>query len=272
MEEEEEGGFEEPTAPAWMATFGDMMSLLLCFFVLLMSFASMDVRKYAAVAGSMRDAFGVQRVHEGQLEALATSLVRLSNVESTPFLRVIDRPARLKEREQQRKARIEAELREMKLQRVVQVETSPDGIVVRLPGEMLFSPAAAELRPEAIVLLREVADLIRAIPGKVAVRGHTDASPVASGEHASNWSLSSARAVAALVHLVDVERIEPKRLRATGFGATQPIAGASDQEQRRVEFVFLRDEFSTSLNDDNETLRDAADPSAPSKMNEEPNR
>ena len=54
MSDLEEGGFEEPTAPAWMATFGDMMSLLLTFFVLLMSFASMDVRRFAAVTGSMR--------------------------------------------------------------------------------------------------------------------------------------------------------------------------------------------------------------------------
>ncbi len=262
--EEEEGGFEEPTAPAWMATFGDMMSLLLCFFVLLMSFASMDVRRFAAVVGSMRDAFGTQRMHPGTIESLSDSLVRLSDTESTPFLRVIDVPTKLAERDQEKKARIEAQLREMKLQRVVKVELSPDGVVVRLPGEMLFSAGSANLRPSAIVLLREVGDLIRAMPGKVAVRGHTDASPVASGQHASNWALSSARAVAALVHLVDVERIEPTRMRATGFGATQPLPDASAEAQRRVEFVFLRDEYSAPIANENPTPREASESSAPS--------
>lgn len=241
MEEEEGGGFDEPTAPAWMATFGDLMSLLLCFFVLLLSFASMDVRRFAAVVGSMRDAFGTQRMHPGTYESLSDSLVRLSDTESSPFLRVIDVPTKIPEREQERKARIEAQLKEMKLQRVVQVETSPDGIVVRLPGEMLFAAGASQLRPSAIVLLREIAELIRATPGRVAVRGHTDATPVGRGAHANNWALSSARAVAALVHLIEVEQIDPNRLRATGFGSTQPIVDASASEQRRVEFVFLRE-------------------------------
>jgi len=232
---------EEPTAPAWMATFGDLMSLLLTFFVLLMSFASMDVRRYAAVVGSMRDAFGVQRLHPGQLESLSDSLVRLSDTESTPFLRVIDVPTRIPERNQRLRARIEMSLRQQKLQRVVQIEDAEDGVVVRVPNEMLFDPGSSELRPEAVIFLREIAGLIRQTPGDVAVRGHTDLSPVGAGRYRSNWDLSAARAVAAVVHLVEVESIDERRLRATGFGATRPLA--SDDEDRsadrRVEFVFL---------------------------------
>ena len=81
----------EPSAPAWMATFGDLMSLLLTFFVLLMSFASMDVRRFAAVVGSMRDAFGVQTRHAGPVESLSTSLIELSEtgIEITPRGRLL---------------------------------------------------------------------------------------------------------------------------------------------------------------------------------------
>ena len=47
-------------SPAWMATFADLMSLLMCFFVLLLSFSEMDVEKFKQIAGSMAFAFGVQ--------------------------------------------------------------------------------------------------------------------------------------------------------------------------------------------------------------------
>lgn len=232
---------QEPTAPAWMATFGDLMSLLLTFFVLLMSFASMDVRRYAAVVGSMRDAFGVQRLHPGHLESLSDSLVRLSDTESTPFVRVIDVPTRIPERDQSLMARIEMTLEAQKLQRVVQVEHTPEGVVVRVPGEMLFDSGSANLRPGAVVFLREIAGLIEQTPGDVDVRGHSDASPIKTGRFRSNWELSTDRAVSAVVHLVEVEGVDEYRLRATGFGATRPLASDDDDRSadRRVEFVFL---------------------------------
>ncbi len=56
-----DGAAEEKGAPKWVVTFGDLMSLLLCFFVLLLSFSEMDRQKYKMVAGSMAQAFGVQR-------------------------------------------------------------------------------------------------------------------------------------------------------------------------------------------------------------------
>ena len=240
--EENDAPAAEEGAPAWMATFGDLMSLLLCFFVLLMSFASMDVRRFAVVSGSMRDAFGVQRVHPGMMEAIATSIVPLSDTESTPFIRVIDVPARLVERDQSLIERIKMSLRDQELERLMHVESTVDGVAIRVPGGMLFPAGSAELQPESVVFLHDVATLIRETPGDVSIDGHTDQSPVATEAVRSNWHLSSARAVAALVHLVEVERVEPERLRATGYGASRPLPEFDDPaENRRVEFVFLRD-------------------------------
>ena len=233
---------EEPTAPAWMATFGDLMSLLLTFFVLLMSFASMDVRRFAAVVGSMRDAFGSQQVHPGHLESLATSLVRLSDVESTPFLRVIDVPNRSSERNQDLADRLRMTVIGRRLERVVQVEETPRGLVLRVPGRLLFDPGSAALRPESLVFLREIADLVKEMPDEVAIEGHTDSLPGAAGQ-AANWDLSADRAIAALRFLVEVGGVDPRRLRATGYGATRPLAPNREPEERaqnrRVEFVFL---------------------------------
>jgi chemotaxis protein MotB len=248
-ESPDEGGFEEPTAPAWMATFGDMMSLLLTFFVLLMSFASMDVRKFAAVAGSMRDAFGVQTTHAGLVESLSDSIVRLSDTESTPWIQVLDMPTRVAEREQKLLHRLTRAIEARELQRVVTAESSPRGVVLRMQGQLLFDAGSAELRPSALVFLGDVADLIRTVPGDISVEGHSDSLPVASqgDSGASNWDLSADRALATLRQLVTVGKIDESRLRATAFGSARPLTSNEDEagraQNRRVEFVFLRSEI-----------------------------
>ena len=241
-EAEQDHKCEDPGAPAWMATFGDLMSLLLTFFVLLMSFASMDVRRFAVMAGSIKEAFGVQRVHPGDIPALSTSIVEFSDTESTPFLRVIDVPSRLTERDQSLMARIQMALKEHDLERIMQVESTTAGVVLRVPGKMLFEPGSAQLQPEAVVFLHDVASLIREAPGEVSIEGHTDPSPVGADSDRTNWHLSTDRAVAALVHLVEVEGIDSGRLRAAGYGAARPLEeGGELSASRRVEFVFLRD-------------------------------
>jgi chemotaxis protein MotB len=241
-----EGGFDEPTAPAWMATFGDLMSLLLTFFVLLMSFASMDTRKFAAIAGSMRDAFGVQVVHAGIVESLSDSVVRLSDSEATPMLKVLSLPTRLTEREQSLLERLRRAIEARELQRVVTAEKSARGVILRMGGSLLFAPGSARLRPEAVIFLRDVAELIRSVPGDISVEGHTDSTPGGT-DGRSNWELAADRAVATVEHLSASEGIEASRLRATAFGDTRPLVANIDERERaknrRVEFVFLRSEI-----------------------------
>jgi|GEM_PF-839838 len=240
--EEEEGGYEEPTAPAWMATFGDLMSLLLTFFILLLSFSSMDQKKLSDVAGSVRDAFGIQFIHPGSIEALSNNLISLSDHEESPYLRVIDMPSRYPEKRQRLLRRLKMSAAGQQLERLVEVEESPRGVIVRVPGAMLFDSGGTDLRPESLVYLREIALLIRKIPGDVSIEGHTDAS--GGGSSLRNWRISSARAVSALEYLVKVGHIDPRRLRASAFADTRPVApndtAEHRRENRRVEFVFLK--------------------------------
>jgi chemotaxis protein MotB len=241
-----EGGFDEPTAPAWMATFGDLMSLLLTFFVLLMSFASMDTRKFAAIAGSMRDAFGVQQIHAGLIESLSDSLVNLSDSEASPMLRIVQLPTKIAEREQSVLERLKRAIEARELQRVVSAEKSPRGVLLRMDESLLFSEGSTELAPKSIVFLHDVADLIREVPGSISIEGHTDATR-AGDDAGSNWSLAANRAVVVLTQLLEAEGIEADRLQATAFGDTRTIASNADERgrelNRRVEFVFLRTEI-----------------------------
>ena len=246
MAEDEEPGFDEPTAPAWMATFGDLMSLLLTFFVLLMSFASMDTRKFAAIAGSMRDAFGVQQIHAGLIESVSDSLVNLSDSEATPMIKVISLPARVTEREQSLLERLKRAIEARQLQRVVTAEKSPRGVLLRMEESLLFAGGSTELSPQSIVFLRDIAALIRDMPGNIAIEGHTDSLRSAAGA-LSNWELAALRAVVVLEHLVEAEGIAARRRQATAFGDTRPIGSNVDARgrslNRRVEFVFLRTEI-----------------------------
>lgn len=239
------------------------MSLLLTFFVLLMSFASMDSRKFAAVAGSMRDAFGVQQIHAGLIESLSDSVVNLSDSEATPMLRVIEMKMRVQEREQALLERLRRAIEERELQRVLTAEKSPRGVLLRMDQALLFAEGSSVLSARAVVFLREVAVLIRDTPGTISIEGHTDSSG-GSASSATNWELSADRSVSVLTHLLDAQGLDPTRLQATAFGSTRPLASNVDEEgralNRRVEFVFLRTEIDLPGNWSSEALESGRGP------------
>lgn len=232
-----------------MATMADMMSLLLCFFVLLLSFATMDVVKFRMMLGSVKDAFGVRTQHPGDIEARATSVIELSNRESTPLLDVTDEPTQPSERQTQSDAQqlidqIQSAISGLGIERMVDVSTDRRGIVVRVTGQMLFESGAIELRPGALVFLDEIARLLEVFPYQVAIEGHTDDDPIGSPLIPSNWHLSALRAIATLKYIEETSRVESHRLSAGGYGSTRPVASnrtpAGKAENRRVEFVFAR--------------------------------
>ena len=224
---------EEPEAgaPAWMATFADMMSLLLCFFVLMLSFATMDVMKFEGMIGSMKDAFGVKRSDPGRFVAMKDSLIALFSEEAAG-----------KELEAQT---IDGQLhrlaRDPRFAGSVEVLSGKGGVTFRIDGDLVFQPGNAQVHPTAFVILEEMAAVLRQFDYEVSVQGHTDATKPGVS-YPSNFNLSAARALAVLNFMVDVGGIPPKRLRAVAFGDTKPIRSNDTPEgrnkNRRVEFFF----------------------------------
>ena len=242
--EESDAPAAEEGAPAWMATFGDMMSLLLTFFILILSFANMDVIKFSAAVGSLRDAFGTQQVDPGELESFAPTLIRLSEDPASQTVQIIELPRRVRAAEADLLRRIQLMAATHELEKLVEAEQTERGVVVRVRGQLLFDPGSARLRPESFVVLREISELVRDVDNAVSVEGHTDDAPIRTADFPSNWHLSAARAIAALEYLVGVEEIDPRRLSAAGFADMKPLVpndgpGHRD-ENRRVEFVFQR--------------------------------
>lgn len=225
---------QEPRAehgsPLWVITFSDMVTLMLCFFVLLLSFASTDSDSFRSAAGSVRQAFGAARPAPATIPGPATSAPeRGTPVSAEPR----PAPATLE--------RVRAYLIERGLADAVDVIDSPRGVVLRAKDRVLFATAEAELKPEGLAVLDTVTVLSFGFDGRLAIEGHSDDRPIQSSRFPSNWELSSARAGAVLRYLLE-QGIDSRLVYVAGYAHTRPIADNATAEgqalNRRVEFVF----------------------------------
>lgn len=239
MSLEEEPEEEDKGAPAWMATFSDLATLLLTFFVLLLSFAEMDVMAFKTMLGSVKDAFGVQKETPGSYQAVSAQAVTLDVVENPPI------GHRLNEAEADAVAKLQRIVQQLDMQDDVDVFLTNRGVSVRLKDRLLFSTASDDLAPEAAPLLDKIGELAEEFPGGLSIEGHTDDRPIRSSRFPSNWELSSARATAALRYLRGSTELDVDSIRVVGFADTKPVVEGTDDEarskNRRVEFVFQRD-------------------------------
>lgn len=230
----------EEGAPAWMATFSDLATLLLTFFVLLLSFANMDIQSFHEVLGSVKQALGVKAAEPGMIEATASKPVVIDSEGSTQL--ALDTKAGILATQMQGK------LEEAGMEGEVEIEASPRGLVLRIKDRVLFAVGSDELQPGAGKLLEVVADLAREFEQDIAIEGHTDDRPIRTSRFPSNWELSTARATSVLR---DMERrgIDITRMGVAGYAETRPVApndtSEGRQRNRRVEFIFLsREEYS----------------------------
>lgn len=225
----------EKGTPRWMTTFADLMTLLLCFFVLLLSFSEMDRQKYKVVAGSMERAFGMQRkqnVSESPRQGLKT------------IARDFDQDAvatRLKEfigRE------LEDHFDELygNIRDDIEMEAGNGQLTIRLMGESTFDSNRAEIKPELEPMILRIGQILAVeAPGDIIIAGHTDNVPVRGGPFFSNLRLAIARAATVAQFLQDRTAIGPERIATMGFGEHRPIADnrteAGRRQNRRVEII-----------------------------------
>jgi chemotaxis protein MotB len=221
-------------SPSWAVTFGDLMSLMLVFFVLLFSFASLDLRRFDQLSRALETSFG----RSGGVELVLAGAPRGPEIVAAPD----EADGRAASTEAAQVERLRAAVVSRRLEAVLEVEASPRGVVLRVPSALLFEAGSRELHGHGLPLLHEIEGLLRPLPGDVSIEGHADD---AGAPGAANFVLASERALAALRHLVEVEGLDAKRLRATGFGDVKPLFPNSGpiarEKNRRVEFVLLRE-------------------------------
>ncbi|QJA06929.1 OmpA family protein [Thermosulfurimonas marina] len=219
----------EGGAPQWMTTFSDLMSLLMCFFVLLLSFSEMDVAKFKEVAGSLREAFGVQR------EEVVFQTPKGLDIVSREF----EARFTVEELLERLKAAVKLEL----IKGQIQIESLEDRVVLRLNNRLVFPPGSAELTPQAKHVLDALGQVFKLFDGEIVVAGHTDDTPP-RGRFRSNWELSAARAVAVVEYLLKKGYVYPEQISAVGYGPSRPLypndTPEHRQANRRVEIILLQ--------------------------------
>jgi chemotaxis protein MotB len=221
-------------------------ALMMTFFVLLYSFSSIDETKYKMIVQSMADGFGAvlatpnrpTTISIGPTSMMPSPMSRSARPSMAPTQSAAQQSQQLMEDLQEG---LQSELAEG----VISMETSGNRVVIRFPEEIAFPPGSDALSDEIVPILRRVSVKLAEAPGNIMVAGHTDDRPIKSAEFASNWELSTDRAVAVVHRMLELSDIPPNRLQVVGYGDTRPIAPNDTPENRarnrRVEIIVVRE-------------------------------
>ncbi|NPA73703.1 MAG: OmpA family protein [Epsilonproteobacteria bacterium] len=229
--------------PGWLAAFGDLMSLLLTFFVLLLSMSSMDAKKIQEAVGSLAGALSV--LEGGTRMEMSREKVELTTTQEMKVNRdQINKSSSMKQLGQ-----VVSEVNEM-----LKTSGSPNivfeeaekGFLLRLPSSLLFKPGEAKItNDDAILFLKRVALIIQKLPRNIIINaiGYTDNTPPPpNSPYKDNWELSTARGVAVVKELIK-DGVDPKRLISSGKAQFDPVASNATPEgrakNRRVELYFF---------------------------------
>lgn len=253
---------EERGIPAWVMTFADLMTLLMCFFVLLLSFSEMDVAKFKQLAGSMQEAFGVQAEVEartmpkgtsiiarefspGKPEPTAINVVKQFTIDSNQnTLDALDRETKDRDETEKHARRIRVALKSEIEEGSIAVSTEGAKVIIHILEKASFESGDASVRGPFLPVLAKIGGLIDANSGDVIVSGHTDNVPISNERFRSNWELSSARAVSVAHELLKTAEVADDRFMVTGHADTRPradnLAAENRAKNRRVDISIVR--------------------------------
>ncbi len=219
--------------PGWVVTFGDMMSLLLTFFIMLLSFSNTNVQKFKELLGSVEKAFGVQK------EKII--LTRIG--QKTPIDLMGSTDSQREAKKDTLLNLLAQALAEQNLEGDVSIIKTDRGVLLQIKGSVMFSPGEVVLKDKAKKMFEKLIPIIKKSPYEVIVEGHTDSLPIKSDKYPSNWELSSARAGTVVRFFIETGKLNPKRFTAEGFADTRPLLPNDTPEHRaqnrRVNIVFV---------------------------------
>jgi len=212
----------------WLATYADLMNLLLIFFIILFAVSKTDAIKYQQITFSLQRAFNVDVLQGGEPGSIGDT-----NSGETRFEEFLSIRAQIASLESVSSVPPDS----------VSVELTNEGIVIHLDDAVLFPPGSADLRPDATAALDSIADVLGPLPNEVRVEGHTDSAQPDPLDYSSNWELSSERAVNVVRYLTASAHIPPERISAAAYGEHRPRSEDDTLEgrrmNRRVSFVIV---------------------------------
>lgn len=226
-------------APEYMLTYGDLVTLLMCFFVLLFAFSSVDSQKFESLMVSFQGSAGIlpggTSMQEARLQFDGMPEKNTSSAQSVQ----LDSMERLKEE-------VQKKLEENNLGTDVDLEIEARGLIIRFPDNVLFDSGSAEIKTNALNSLKAIGNVLNKkeyAQSQIRVEGHTDNVPINTFKYPSNWELSTARSTNVIKYMIANIGLDPNRLSASGYGEYHPIASNTDNsgraKNRRVDIVVL---------------------------------
>ena len=263
-EEEEHENHER-----WLVSYADMVTLLMCLFIVLYAISQVDKAKFAALASGLSTSFGApitalssstsgdsvldslpspadieagiatgQTADQDQVDAAAAQAAvqrarQIRNEAATAY----DELAAVRDR-------IDAALTAAGYPGAARYQIDERGLVVHVVSDgVLYDAESAALRADGVRVLNAIAPELTALPNQIRIEGHTNSLPVTpGGRYASNWELSTDRATTVVRHLI-TRGLPADRMSATGYAETKPLVPDSDPAaltvNRRVDLVVL---------------------------------
>jgi chemotaxis protein MotB len=236
---DEENNFskeDDPISNEWLATYGDLVTLLMCFFVLLYSMAVIDQGKAKQVISSLNK-MGI--------------LSERGDINSTVGNSILENTAIISQEQQQMDSihdEVKKIIEQKSLQDDVEVKNEAKGVLIRFKDDLIYDVGSAELKPAAKLILTQISDILKKYNKNIKIEGHTDSLPIQSGKYESNWELSSARAISVVKFLSSElpldKRIKQQSFEVSGYGEFRPIV-PNDTEQnrqknRRIEMLIIK--------------------------------
>lgn len=239
MARKKRGGSEGPRGDEWLATYSDTITLLMTFFVLLYSMATVDSSKLQVLS---------QAFNEVMLGKQGDSVLEFNMYNGdVPLVGGESDTTDIMENglnsQQAMYENVKEFVNDNDLNEIVKITEDERGIILQLKDSILFESGLANLKPESVAILDKINQLIATIPNSIIVEGHTDNVPMKSAKYDSNWELSSDRAIKVVRYFTEGKGQNPNRFSAQGYGEFKPIVQNNTVENkaknRRVNILIV---------------------------------
>lgn len=246
-------------APGWIVTFGDMMSLLLTFFILLVAMSEIDATKFKKVSGSLKQTFGVQTVEVFDEPPKGSSLVKDGHGSRSPMSvnlvdnqlqsikNVMDKNEKAAQLEKQKRLdlnlkkvfeKFEKEWKDGK----IEIDKKDNNLVLRISENAAFPESNTQLQNGFEPMLNKLTDFVQDVQGDIVIVGHSDDKAIKNTKFKSNWEFSGARANTLAQALIQKGDVEPERVTVQFHGPTKPLvknnSDINRRKNRRIEIII----------------------------------
>ena len=223
----------------WEIVYSGFVLILLCFFIMLCSFSTMETSKVTRFVKSFSIAVSIfsggLNFNDGEVVLPVSSDIVSAE---DPLANIFDELSEI--------------MKHYGVNEDVSVVSMGSGLVIRLSDAILFDPGATDVNQAAIPVLQNIGKIISKTPYDIRIEGHSDNLPINTIEYPSNWELSTSRAIKVLRYFIEYNHISPSRLSAEGFAEYKPVVPNDSPENRgknrRVEIkIFDSNQKSSSL-------------------------